>query len=613
MALWLHQMVFPGWRQRLVAVDHGRRRVKLLLGELRGGRFHPLEAVVVDLQEEGLVTTEEVQRHLVALTHRWGEWPLAVVLPPRLSFSQVLEVPPPAGWADIPRLIEEQTARLRGMGQGPWVYEAVPLPPQGRWQQPCFLTVARQEDVERHLEETTAPVTEVRHVSSAARALTEAWQWLGPPASEAWLLEVGTEQTLMVRVRDGRPVLATTEIVGANSWVERLAALRGCSATEAENLLQQQALFAGPAAVPELAGALREWWTRLQRAVQEARQLAPGWEEGGPEPALYVSGGPVHWPGFVEAIRIVSGRSCLPWPQAHTRQGPLCMSDFALAVGTGVHAFAHPVQEPSLLPPSLRAHGRHLRQLATLLSVALVFLGLVGLLLGVGLWRKTQRVAEKQALLQQAESALARLRELDQAARVRDGAFVRYWALLDQQERTLDVLETLRALQEVRKRHDFWTVLVADADSYARGASKPVADTNGAALLVQTWLQEPPANPSFVVELCIPAGGEETLKILSELVTDLRQDSRIARVDSLPAAQRRGWVDAKVIIPDRHFVLGVDMVDAGWRGLFQTVRLPEARWGTNWIRRPALWTASRARSGAPGPGSGPSAAGRSPE
>lgn len=601
MAIWLQQIVFPGWRQRLVALDHGRRRVKLLLGELHGGRFQPLAHRIVDLEEEGLVKPEEVLRHLADLIHGWGEWPLAVVLPPRHSFSQVLDVPPPAGWADIPRLIEEQTARLRGLGQGPWVYEAMPLPPHGRWQQPFFLTMARLEDVQRHLEDTVSPVTEVRHVSGAAWALAEAWTWTGPPASEAWLLEVGYEQSLLVRVREGRPVLAAAEIVGARSWIERFAAARRCSVSEAETLLEREGACRGPQVVPELQGTFQEWWQRLQRAVQEARALAPGLDEG-TEPPVYVSGGPVHWPGFVEALRVVSGRPCLPWPEAHTARGPLPMTDLALVVGTAVRAFAAGAEEPSLLPPALRAYGRHLRQVATLLAVASVFLVMVGLLLGLGLWRKVQRVAEKEQLLQQAETALARLQELEQAARLRDSAFVRYWPLWDQQERTLDLLETLRALQQVRSRHDFWTVLVADADSYARGSTLPLPDTNSPVAQVQAWLQDPPANPSFVVELCIPATGDQTLKVLSELVTDLRRDNRLARVDSLPAAQRRGWVDAKVIIPDRHFVLGVDMVDGGWRGLFQSVRLSEVRWGTNVVRRPALWTAPRGRATSAGPG-----------
>jgi len=601
-AIWFQQFVVPGWRQRLVAVDHGRRRVKLLLGELQRGRFQPIAHRIVDLEEEGLVKPEEVQRHLGDLIHGWGEWPLAVVLPPRLSFSQVLDVPPPAGWADIPRLIEEQTARLRGLGQGPWVYEAVPLPPQGRWQQPFFLTVARLADVQQHLEDTVAPVTEVRHVSSAARALAEAWAWMGRPASEVWLLDVGYEQSLLVRVRDERPVLAAAEIVGAKSWIERFAAVRRCSASEAETFLEREGAFAAPRVVPELQAALQEWWQRLQRAVQEARALAPGLEEGA-DPPMYVSGGAVHWPGFVEALRAVSGRPCLPWPEAHAVGGPLPMTDLALVVGTAVHAFGQGAEAPSLLPPALRAHGRHLRQVATLLAVAAVFLVMVGLLLGLGLWRKTQRVAEKEQLLEQAETALARLQELERAARLRDSAFIRYWPLLDQQERTVDLLETLRALEQVRARHDFWTVLLADAESYARGSTLPLPDTNSPAVQVQAWLQDPPANPSFVVELCIPAAGDATLKVLSELVADLRKDNRLARVDSLPAAQRRTWVDPKVIIPDRHFVLGVDMVDGGWRGLFQSVRLLEVRWGTNVVRRPALWTVPRGRTAPAGPGS----------
>lgn len=603
----------PAWRwapggQRLIAVDRGRSRIKLVLAELRAGGLRLEEAQVVDLEEEGLVKPEEIRRHLEGLRQRWGQCPWVVVLPPRLSFSQILDVPPPGTAADLPRLLEEQTARLRGLGQGPWLYEAVQLEPQGRWQQPWLLTVARLEDVHQHLEETTSRVTDVRCVSSAPRALVEAWRWARPGGGRAWLLDVGAAETLLVRVDRDRPVVALTETVGAEAWVDRLAAVRNCRRAEAEALLHAEDLFGGKLRSPELDAALREWWARVERTWAEARRSAPGSEETG-DGELYVSGGATRWPGFLEALNRVSGRVWRRWPEGQTSKGPVDLGDFALAIGAAAHACQASEQEPSLLPPTLRAHARQLRQTATLLNLTVAFLLLVGLLLGVGIAHKAGRVAEKEALLREAESAKAALMELSLAARQRDLAFARYWPLWDQQERTLGCLETLRALETVRARHDFWSVLLADADSYGRGATWASSGTNGAMEQILAWLAEPPSTPSYVVELCVPAGGEATLRVLTDLVNDLRQDKMFSRVDSVPAAQRRSWVDPKVLIPDRHFVLAVDMVDGGWRALFQSVRVPEVRWGTNVIRRPSLWTVPRVRGVAAG--AGPAASGAS--
>lgn len=596
--------MWPGGRQRLIALDRGRSRVKLVLGECRAGRLEWVDARVVDLEEEGLVSTEEVRRHLQVLLQEWSECPLVPVLPPRLSFSQILDVPHPGTAADLPRMIEEQTARLRGLGQGPWLYEATPLPPQGRWQQPWFLTLARLEDVQQFLEETAPRITDVRHVCSAPRALAEAWCWAVPDGKDAWLLEVGAAETLLVRVRDRRPAWALTEAVGAEAWVERLAEVRKCRPAEAEGLLLGADLFTGGQKQAVLAEALRAWWTRVERAGALAGRSGPegeAWLDGD----LYVSGGPVRWPGFVEALREVSGRAWRVWPEIRRGERTLALGEYALAVGAAVHACTRRPEEPSLLPPALRVYGRQMHQAALLLRLAMLFLGLVALLVGAGMWRKAQRVAEKEALVRETESAMAALEDLTEATRRRDAAFARYWPLWDQQERTLGLLETLRACEEARSRHDFWTVLLADVESYSRGATWQPPDTNGPLARLLAWLAEPPPTPTYVAELCIPATGEATLRILSELVTDLRRDPLFSRVDSVPAGQRRNWVDPKVLIPDRHFVLALDMADGGWRSLFQNVRVSEVRWGTNVIRRPTLWAAPAGRTGSEGPGTKP--------
>lgn len=581
--------------QRWIAVDRGRSRVKLVWMELRRGRLHLLEAQVVDLEEEGLVKPEEIRRYLDGLRGQWEECPLAVVLPPRLSFSQILDVPPPGTASELPRLLEEQTARLRGLGQGPWLFEAVALEPMGRWQQPWFVTMARLQDVQQHLEETAARLTDVQHVSSGPRALAEAWRWALPGAESAWLLDVGAAETLLVRVERDRPIVAVTEMVGTEGWVDRLAAVRNCRRAEAEACLQSENLFAGPRRSAELESAVREWWMRIDRAWADARRSLPEGDESVRSP-LYVSGGAVRWPGFVEALTDVSGRPWQVWPEGQAESGPVSMGDYALAIGAGVHAGRAKTEESSLLPPALRTHARQLRQVSTLLNLAGAFLLLVLLILGVGIWHKAEREASKNALLREAEAARASLTALGTALRRRDAAFARYWPLWEQQERTLGCLETLRALETVRSRHDFWTVLLADADSYARGSTWATSGTNPVLDQVLGWFSEPPSNPSFVVELCVPAPGEATLRVLSELVHDLRQDGGFSRVDSVPAAQRRNWVDAAVLIPDRHFVLAVDLADAGWRGLFPLVRLPEVRWGTNVIRRPSLWTIPKTRN-----------------
>jgi hypothetical protein len=61
-------------------------------------------------------------------------------------------------------------------------------------------------------------------------------------------------------------------------------------------------------------------------------------------------------------------------------------------------------------------------------------------------------------------------------------------------------------------------------------------------------------------------------------------------------------VDAKVLIPDRHFALTVELADLEWRALFQNAELPETRTGTtNAPRRPFFGPPARPRTNPPAP------------
>jgi hypothetical protein len=239
-----------------------------------------------------------------------------------------------------------------------------------------------------------------------------------------------------------------------------------------------------------------------------------------------------------------------------------------------------------------------LRQLAKVNLAGAACLAVAALVLALVTWHKSALVVRKRSLAQQAEAAAVQVRQLETLVRQRDQAFEHFWPLLDQQERTLDLLHTLRVLQQSRARLDFWCVLLADSESYARGAAAPVVVTNRFGLTNAVSLtDENLAKPAFVIELCVPAQGDQTLKTVGDVVAQLRQDSLFGRVDLVPAAQRRALVDPKVLIPDRHFAISVALADLGWRDLFDVVKLMDPLiGGTNNSRRSASGPVLRQRN-----------------
>src|SRR5213595_1411428 len=86
------EKVRPPVRQVLV-LDGGSRRFKLLLAQSDFGRLRILKQELIDLQAEGLVSTEEIKSHLQDFFGKAGHPPLALVLPEHISTSQVIDLP----------------------------------------------------------------------------------------------------------------------------------------------------------------------------------------------------------------------------------------------------------------------------------------------------------------------------------------------------------------------------------------------------------------------------------------------------------------------------------------------------------------------------------------
>ena len=481
------------------------------------------------------------------------------------------------------------------------LFRSHPRPARTPSTQPYFLTIAREQDVQEHLQHLLEEINEVRAVSGLAGALVAAQRAFQPGFKDGLLVDWGASETVVVVLRDGEAVFVSGFSSGSHVLVQTVAAACKLTEPEAEARLRAEDLLNGPQKLPALCAAVEAWLAALTKVLDEWRQQETAAPAGaGARLPVLLSGGAAGVPGLLACLANRVDYQFSSWPELPCNGRALPLSDFAVACGTALEACLRPPDAPSLLPPSLRAHARHLRRVVRLNAIGLGVLLLTALLLAGATWRKAARAAEKRALARAGEAALAQVQELAQLVRQRDRAFELSWPLLDHQERTLDLLHTLRRLQEARSRHDFWSVLLADSDSYARGSTLPQATTNRAGLTnLPPLLEEPLAKPAFVAEVCIPATGEQTLKVLADLVTELRKDELLGRVDSLPATQRRAWVDPKVLIPDRHFAIAVECADRGWRALFQAVKLPEVRSGTNVLRRLAPLPSTRFRAGPP--------------
>ena len=148
------------------------------------------------------------------------------------------------------------------------------------------------------------------------------------------------------------------------------------------------------------------------------------------------------------------------------------------------------------------------------------------------------------------------------------------------QQNTLDALKTLGLLQQSRSNQNFWYVLLADQQSYFSQPAGPIstnkpARTNLAPPAISFLTEGPasatsstnisPAKPGFIAELCVPDAEEAARRRLSQLVSDLKQQRLFSKVDLLSDDLRRNLADPKVVIPERHFVLALDLAETELR------------------------------------------------
>ena len=193
-----------------------------------------------------------------------------------------------------------------------------------------------------------------------------------------------------------------------------------------------------------------------------------------------------------------------------------------------------------------------------LLALALTFLL-------IGTVRKWSLAGRKADLVRDAQTALQQAHEIEILIAKREQEYGRVRLLVEHRTRTMDFLKTLQILQHVREKKDLWFVLLADQASYFAGATCAPRETN------QTRQADSGTGSNriehlngFIAEVSIPGKDEDRLRVLHELVEDLKKEKLFRNVDSLPAGQRStNFFDPKLLPLDRYFSLSLDLARRG--------------------------------------------------
>ena len=579
LAAWAQNQSFPWVSRRVIAIDLGSSHLKVAVAAAAFGQLRLVHQRIVDLQAEGLLSLEEIDRHLQEIIKSLGNHPLALALPQHLSLSHLIDLPvAPEG--EVAAMIERETRSLSGLSDGAIVYDYQRLEPFGRHAHPFWVTIAREQEVQTQIQRLAGPDNDHTfcEVTSAANALILAYL-AGPPRGDKVLLaDLGAGSTTVAALFRGQSALVSSLQIGSESFTNSIASLKNCSFDEAEHLKRTANLFHGPDHLPGFQAVVELWRQDVEKVLREWEDEHPDLRNPREPWTVLLSGGGSLQEGLLAYVRHRSSLVYEAWPEATEPGLDLPLNRQAITQGLLLQAGSRTPRAVSLLPRFLSRLKRRQEQLMALNVAGALLVFVLMFLMAVGFALKISATNRKDRQLVRARTALTMAAETERLIEEREQAFNRVRFLVHRQARTVDALSTLRILQRIREKRDLWFLLVADQESYALGAATRPAETNA-------FIGPEPApdatnaletNPGYVVELCLPDKTAAPITVLREIVDGLKSEKLFRGVDTLPAIRRNtNHFDAKQLPADRYFSLELNLEEKEWqRRSFDIPRKP---------------------------------------
>jgi hypothetical protein len=556
---------------RVLAVHAGSRSLRLLVAESRSGtRLRILHQHLIDLHQEGLVSAEETRTHLAEELADWGHPPVAVVLPQHLSISQMIDVTAGSGH-EVEKLIQNESVKLSGVSNSQIVYDFVRTGATANDRQQFWVTLAREADIREHLLKLGLENEDLCHLSTTANSLIAAYKTIRPESARAVLLFSGAETTILAVVSAGAPAFAANFQMGEDFFTRSLARILNCSEDKAAELRLSTNYFSGPDADPKFITVVDGWADELKRQLEEFR-LAHGEARLGADPFEFVATGTLFdQPGLLGYLQ-KKGFKLQSWPAPGGPDDPqLPKKGFEVAFGAAAQGLSNEEQSGSLLPQDFRLRWRERLTREKIEAASILLLVIAAVLLAAATWRQFNLVNHKQSLLAKVQAGQTAADENEQLSSAMITDYETLRPLFSRQQNTIDVLQTLTLLEQVRSNRSFWFVLAADQQSYFTAAVNPgstnkPARTNApvASLPLLPNVPRPAftnvsaAKPGMIAELCIPEDPEAGRVLLSQIVKDLKQQPIFSKVDLLADDLRRNIADPKVTLADKDYVLSLD-------------------------------------------------------
>ncbi len=564
----------PSALRRVLALDVGGRRLKLLLAESDFGRVRVLGEEMLDVQAEGLVSAEETGAWLRQRMDHWGNPPVALVLPQHISISQVIDLPM-APEAEVEKLIAGEAIKLSGVSSSRIIYDFVRTEAPANDRQRFWVTLSQEGDIRERITKAGLEPGDLCEVTTGANALIAAFRATSPLASRSILVNVGAETTVIVILLAGQGAFAANFQMGGDFFTRALARLRNCSDEEAERLKREQNLLEGSQSLPEFKEIIDGWVNELKRQLHD-------WFEH--NPSLMAELGTFEWiacggafeqPGLLGYLKSSARLDFKTWPHAAQPGNTTPGRHFEMAFGAALQALGSAAQPVSLLPEDFRLAWSRRRKQQKFEVANMVLISVCILLLSLGTWWRVSMIRHKAALREKVQAAIESVRANAAFSSELNSEYDTFRPVFAAQQNTKDMLQTFALLQQFHTSDNSWYVTIADEQSYfsypvvAAATNRP-PKTNSLVPLPPEPVAgsiptpppvaaaPPPVKPGLMAEICLADDPDTARAKLGQLVKDLKKQPLFSKSDLLPDDLRRKIADPKVLMPGRDFVLELD-------------------------------------------------------
>ena len=492
--------VFTSFKKpKCISIDLGSSQIKYALFQKNKNLLQTLSWGVLNLKEEALLNTEEVDNQLTKIISELGEYPLVLTIPQNLVNSQTINLP-----EDVDEVFPEEvrdyfknvaTGGMQNSGFQIAYKKVIPPASKSIFTNPYFVSFCKLQSINELIGrfiKTPAPIINILPTLNATASSFLKENFFNLPESVV-IVDIGAISTHALILYHGNFTLAANFPIGGEYLTEHLSKALRCSFEEAEELKKTNNSLTGQRVNAIFQGAVRHWlkdlinwFMELARATASIRGIEYSedafYTEMRSKTMIYLCGGTSLTPGFIDYLCEKSGIKFLPWPRHTNIKIPEEMPSerFAACIGAALETLNIMPDSGNLTPENILRSNQISR---TRLKFMIVSLLLIPLILFFFLCTNVNtliHISQKREKIIEQQTTIENARKIINLYQTRDQDILNYSPILRMHKRTVDLLNTIKSQQSLvnTNTNQIWFLLLADKHTYNLGNPTPNIQTN---------------------------------------------------------------------------------------------------------------------------------------